>query len=484
MHNWTFLIPIMILLAAFALWTAPLDGLHLWGDELYTAVVTARPVPEMLHAALIDAVHPPFYYLFIHAWSKAAGSTAFALRMPSVLAMLLGIALLARLGREFHSARAGRLALLLGALSPFFFWYAQEMRMYALLFTLTAAEMLLLVLALKGRRNAWAAQAAVTALLVNTHYFGFFALLPPFAFLAAERRRRPQLPRWIAAHAVGAATFIPWLIAWLNRDPKYVGIGWIPALKPVDFLLTLRTFFFSGAESWPWLLAPGAVGLAVAFGAAFLPKDPHRWRPLLLLSWGLPWALAAMISWSILPLYVDRYLMILLPALFVWIGWGLAGLPRLPASLALAGILVGMIGGIIGINTQPPWQRPDWHNAMITVLTSSWTDQIYLTNSPYTIPARLYYAPALPAFEQLTPVTGDASIRAASGESGCPSGRSCWVIWERYLILNHFPPAAADPTTVAQDLAKTNPTAAWLVEHRDACTRYTFTHIEVWRCGE
>ena len=315
------LIITVLLMIAFALWTSSLDTLELWGDELYTKVVTARPLPEMLHIALIDAVHPPLYYLLIHAWQKVAGSSAFALRFPSVLAMLLGLASLARSAREINGARAGWLALLIAVSNPFLFWYAREMRMYAQLFALTAAALLLLILALKGRRSAWFALAVTTALLLNTHYFGFFALLPPFAFLAAERRWRRKLPHWMIAQIAGGLTFLPWLSAWLNRDPKYIGAGWIPQLRAIDFLLTPRTFFFSGTESWPVLLVLGGLGGGLGFVITFLQPDKHRWRPLLALGWGVPWALIAAISWTVLPVYVDRYLIILLPGLLVWIAW-------------------------------------------------------------------------------------------------------------------------------------------------------------------
>lgn len=473
----------ILLCLAFALWTASLNTLELWGDELYTKVVTARPLPDMLHMVLIDAVHPPLYYLLIHTWQHIVGYSAYALRMPSVLAMVLGVALLARIAREIGGPRSGRVALLIAVANPFLFWYAREMRMYAPLFALAATELLLLILALDGHRVAWLALAGVTALLVNTHYFGFFVLLPPLAYLAAERRWRRKLPLWIVAQVAGGLTFLPWLSAWLNRDPKYIGAGWIPQLHPFDFLLTLRTFFLSGMESSPLLLVLGGLGGGLAFLAAFRRPDKQRRRPLLVLGWGLPWALIAAISWTVLPVYVDRYLIILLPSLLVWMAWGFAGLPRVFARLALAGFAVGMIGGLVGVMTQAQWQRPQWQAAIAWLQENVGTNAVLLTNSPYAEPARLAYAPAMIPFTRLVS-SSERLPGTRSPDPRCDQGATCWAVWERFVILMHFPPTADDADTIVARLAPENATAAWLLTHRDRCTITPFTHIEVWRCGD
>lgn len=482
MRKWHRTLTLALLLLAFALWSLPIAGLELWGDELYTAVITTKPLSDMLHIALIDAVHPPLYYIFMAGWQTLVGSTPFALRIPEVWMMLLGIALLARLGRELHSARMGRMALLLGALSPFCLWYAQEIRMYSFLFALTTAAMLFLCLALKGKRSMWLAQALATAAMVNIHYFGFFTLLAPFTFMAAERSRRRQLPKWMIANALGALTFTPWMIAWVNRTPKYTGIAWIPKFTLSDLPLTLGSFFFAGSEAWPVILGIAGVGLLVALVATFSAADPQRWRPWLFIATTLPGALLALISTNVFPLYVDRYLIIVLPAIFLWVAWGLSQLSGWLARLALLSIIVGMLGGIVGINTLPAWQRPQWKQAMALLgETANPQSDTFYTSSPYTPAGKALYLPEFPNFEPLIPL-GNAPDRELLTPQ-CTPAQPCWIVWEHFFILDHFPPAVgAGAQNKAQELAATHPAAVHFLARQDSCEKYSFTHIEVWRC--
>jgi uncharacterized membrane protein len=475
--------PVALLLLAFLLWAPGLAALDLWGDELYTVAVTGRPLPEMLHVALIDAVHPPFYYLLLYAWRAVAGGSAFALRLPSVWAMGLGLALVARLARELKDARAGRIALLLGVGNPFFFWYAQEMRMYALLFALTAAEMWLLLRALRGHRWAWWAQVPVTALLLNTHYFGFFALLPSLAFLAAERRWRSRLGRWLLTHTLAGLTFLPWFYAWINREPKYVGVGWIMPFRPLDLLLTWRTFFFCGTEAWPWLALLGGIGSALAFGAAFVRGGPATWKRWLALAWSLPWALTILLSVTVLPLYVDRYFVILLPALFVWLAWGLRELPPRVAYLALGAMLVAGVSGIWGITTQVLWQRPQWRDAMVSIAAAHQEGEALVSNSSSAQPARAIYAPELPPVYVLYP-PGLPTLEPARAAPACGAGQACWAVWEAYFIRKHFPPEAQAPLAMAREAVAAYPSLAGLVAGYERCRVRPFTHVEVWYCSD
>jgi hypothetical protein len=46
-----------------------LDLLPVWGDELFTLKLAPHPVRDIIPIAQQD-VHPPLYYLLLHAWQK------------------------------------------------------------------------------------------------------------------------------------------------------------------------------------------------------------------------------------------------------------------------------------------------------------------------------------------------------------------------------------------------------------------------------
>ncbi len=87
-----------------------IGGPSLWRDEAYTKDAITRPVSQIF--ALLrhqDAVHGA-YYVLMHVITAAAGTSAVALRFPSLCAMVIATAFTAAIGR-----RAAALALAPGA---------------------------------------------------------------------------------------------------------------------------------------------------------------------------------------------------------------------------------------------------------------------------------------------------------------------------------------------------------------------------------
>ena len=78
---------------AFAVGRYEIGGPSLWRDEAYTKDAIGRPAGQIF--ALLghqDAVHGA-YYLLMHAIAAAAGTSATALRLPSLGAMAIAAAM-------------------------------------------------------------------------------------------------------------------------------------------------------------------------------------------------------------------------------------------------------------------------------------------------------------------------------------------------------------------------------------------------------
>ncbi len=134
------LLPVLIVLLAFALRVHHLDAQSLWNDEGNSLRLAQRTVPDLIDAAGRD-IHPPGYYLALKAWISLAGESEFSLRALSMLMGVLTVAVTIALGRALFSRSAGMIAGLLVALSPLAVYYSQETRMYAALALLSAASM-------------------------------------------------------------------------------------------------------------------------------------------------------------------------------------------------------------------------------------------------------------------------------------------------------------------------------------------------------
>ena len=118
-----------------------------WGDEAFTWAFTRAADPNRWPA---DILHPQLYYTLADIWVGLFGAGEFALRFPSVIFTVLTIPFVFLIGRVIHSPRAGFIAALLVATSPFTIHYAREARSYAMLLFVGSVTFLCLASLLKG----------------------------------------------------------------------------------------------------------------------------------------------------------------------------------------------------------------------------------------------------------------------------------------------------------------------------------------------
>lgn len=128
--------------AAFLAWAVPVVvmaalGLfqinvpQLWRDEFATWTASTRTLPQlwaMLHNT--DAVLG-VYYFGLHFWIEIFGDSPAAMRLPSVIAMVITAGVVGLIGRRLAGNTAGLASGLVFALIPSVSRYAQEARPYA-----------------------------------------------------------------------------------------------------------------------------------------------------------------------------------------------------------------------------------------------------------------------------------------------------------------------------------------------------------------
>jgi mannosyltransferase len=372
-----------------------IGGPSLWRDEAYTKDAIARPVGQIFTLlGHMDAVHGA-YYVLMHVVVAAIGTSATALRFPSLCAMVVATGCTAAIGRraatlaqQAHPAGPGRLDIpaLTGFLSGMVFatapamtFYAQMARSYAIVTMFaTIASYLLLRAYPDGRWRWWSAYAVAAALTGLFNLFGLLILAAHGVTLlltdAGRRKGRGQegrreqgrgrwigrLPlRWLAACAAALIVLGPLLrvahgqqqqIAWLTR----------PDFRTID-----RLFHdFAGSKE---LVVPFALLVLAGLVAACLADN---WAPLNPVAIALPWLVVppfVLIAASyVKPVYYERYVEFCLPALAILVGTGLTGIVRLASAapvrrrrvtwlpvaaaalivLGLAALLVGPQGAI------------------------------------------------------------------------------------------------------------------------------------------
>jgi mannosyltransferase len=202
----------------------------LWLDEALTVNIARLPVHEIPAYLKRDGA-PPLYYVLLHYWTGAFGTSDAAVRSLAGLFGIATIPLAWLAGKRLGGRSAAWAAMLLVGTSPFAVRYDTEARMYSLVALLTVVGFLALDRALRHPRvGNLVAVAAVTSLLLYSHYWSVYLLGTTGLWLAFQAwRGRPEWRRGarsaLAAAVVGGLTFLPWLPIFLFQS-KHTGTPW------------------------------------------------------------------------------------------------------------------------------------------------------------------------------------------------------------------------------------------------------------------
>ena len=274
-------------------------------DEVATADVVRRSTGQiwaMIHH--VDAAHGTYYFL-MHAWTQLVGTSEWDLRLPSIVAMAVAVGLAGELGRRLFSPLVGGLAGLFLCLIPNSSRYAAEARPYAFSCLLSVLALLLLHRALRRPGAArWIGYGLGVVLLGLSHIVALTTLAAHAVAVGYQWRhhRSWRTPAaWAATVLVALSMLVPlfWLVAG-QRETAF----WPDPITPGR--LGAAPVALVGSRPAAWLL----VGLALL--AAWRPIDRMVEVTALLLA---PPAALAVISVLVQPLWVPRYLLVVLAPL-------------------------------------------------------------------------------------------------------------------------------------------------------------------------
>ena len=336
-----------IVIPAVAMAVAGVVGLardsSMGNDEVATRWAALLSVRELAHLVRhVDAVHG-LYYLLMHGW-VVIGSSPAVLRIPSVIAMAVGAAVVAILARRLTgSGWAALFAGLIMVLTPTITYYAQTARSYALVYAGVGLATLALLHAMEAETPQSTSRAAprwlvYAGLVTISAYLNEMALLVLAAHAVTvllARYGRRACWHWAAAACGAGVLVLPLLalsvteraaISFLGRP----GVGAIKTLFHDYFgattLLALLLLVCAVIAVLPvgpaWPARPGTgpagpsrpAGAGRPAGPAANP-EPAWWRggislpsvavPLLV----VPALLLLVESRVLPPLYIDRYVL-------------------------------------------------------------------------------------------------------------------------------------------------------------------------------
>ncbi len=158
------------------------DGL--WNDEYVSYMIAATPFSDGFIDAVKSQCHMPFYYLYLKFFMTLFGQSDLLLRLTSVIAGVIAIPIMYLVGKERDDYTAD-LCAGITAISSFLIYYSQEVRLYSILFLLSALSLLYTIKAIKyPNKKNFIIYALCNFMILFTHTIGFVFVFFNLVFLS------------------------------------------------------------------------------------------------------------------------------------------------------------------------------------------------------------------------------------------------------------------------------------------------------------
>ncbi len=378
---------------AFLLRRYHLGYQSLWFDEADIVMRAQVPLGELLSSLLRPGENGPLYTLLLHLWIAVFGDAETRVRMLSVAFGVLLVPAVYFLAEKFSDRRAGLIAALLLAISPFQIWQSQEAKMYSMA-TLLAATSTLVLMAWKYLgKLTWSYPILMIGAILS-HMLCI--LLLPFHLLAhAAGRIGRRLP--IAITTVILVVFVGILLM-----AAALGDTGSHPYRPVGVLEMLQVMAktFSVNRADPTTELTGAVSSAVLALVGIVALTLSRRQQGLLLAAFLFVPLAPFIVINrTVGLFEERYLFVTFPPYLVAVSVGIAWLwsRRWVVGLMPLVLLVGLSGiALQEVNYSDAPNRENWREAVRYVAEHFRDEDAVAVQPGYLVTAVNYYAKRYP----------------------------------------------------------------------------------------
>lgn len=374
----------------------------IWFDEAFSVELARQPLPLLWHIIFGPEPNMELYYLFLHYWLAFTGwlgfnPTEFIVRFPSAIFAALSVVAVFLLARRFIGMTGGIIGSVLYLLNDLQLTYAQQTRSYSwqLLLICLAWYALLVAMTSEARQKRWWIGYIITmALAVYVHLFSMLVLLAQVVavggLLLLASRSSEQTKRQAVAFAVSLLAIGVLIIPMLLVSLQGAKTGWLPIPVLHDIVSLFVTI---GGQQRLYVVAfmtcasLAIIGIAVSYGLRLIDgKFGHSAAGKLFLSYrqwqGIAWVL---LCWFLAPLVVSfvvsheatrlfssRYLVVILPPLFLLVGLGIVTLRWRAIRIALALVVI-----LLGVSAVPFYyksaQVEDWNS------TTRWLQQHYQT---------------------------------------------------------------------------------------------------------
>jgi len=353
-----------VLLLAAALRMGDLNAQGMWGDEGWSLWLARGSGPREVMSMVITDQHGPVFTFLLRGWYEVAGPSVVGLRWLTALCSLASIALLYRLGARLFAPGVGVGAAIAFTMMDKQVVLTQEVRGYPILFLIMIAIALFYLRWREGQRGAGLGYVALGVLGVHFHYYAAMILLACGAHALLTLRDRRRWRHFLALNALITLAFAPWALVavyqFLNTpvDTTVLTTRGMPFNRAtLEYLASeslgspVALYGLLALAGWlgPLVPTPGLLGR--------LPRARRRSGALLPALWlSLPILITTALH-TRYPLLTDRNLSVILPAIALLVGAGLAVFDRFGRGFLIALIVVNGLLVTSSYYVKPPWRQ-------------------------------------------------------------------------------------------------------------------------------
>ena len=367
-----------------------------WYDEAFSVELAGQPLPLLWHIIFGPEPNMELYYLFLHYWliftsSLGLHATEFVVRFPSAIFAAFSTLVVFAIGQRFFGTFTGMLGAALYLLNGLQLTYAQQTRSYSmvLLFICIAYYAIFSILASKKPTKRWWIIYVVTwALAVYTHLFSLLILLSQLIALGGiillPNRWRCQARNQLISLFISFGSIFILIIPMLVESLHGSKTGWLPIPHFHDIYHLFDTISnYNKAYLYVFMIFCGISLFAIliiyflqfmfpyqSFSSMLFSLGKHMtfYSDYLPVIWSLscwlviPIAVSYVVSHGSLRLFSSRYLVMVVPALFLLVAFGVMVL-RLRIIQGLCAILLLVLAFLSVPLYYQSAQVEDWNSA-------------------------------------------------------------------------------------------------------------------------
>jgi mannosyltransferase len=406
------------------------------------AAASAPTVAEVIvRQARLNPGKLPIHDLMLHRWISIFGSSLAAMRAMSAAFGVLSILLVYFVSCELFAPAAGResaltsddikliagLGALVFAVNLVSIKYSREARMYPVMLAAILAQIGMFLRALRrGGLANYIAAAILTALAIGSN---FAALLVPateglwLACIVARARLRPadQVGRrglaLAIALAAGGCVLAPKLFSAFHATAAATTGGIIHWIKPPPFYAPLALFNkATGSFAFPILAALAIWGVLRGWrrGARNAVAFALLWM------WGAP-LMMMLVSYTLTPIFVERYALSCFVPFFILTAFGIFELPGDLVRIGALALAVALSAGHIVSYARKPHDA-QYREAIAAADAALKPGEVMTVVPSYAIDVLRYYLPAdqLDRAVRYDPSTPNAAVLILGDQNLAP----------------------------------------------------------------